>query len=106
MKQGDIVLIEFPFSNLEERKLRPALVLSNNGYNRHKNLVLAGVYGAKYPLSIPLDNNDLIRKKLRKESFISLQNIFSAEKSLIGKTIDSLTKKSLMSVLVSVHDCF
>lgn len=106
MKQGDIVTIAFPFSDLTEKKLRPALVLSNGAYNRNKNVVLAGIYGKKYPLAISITNDDLVRKKLRKESFISLQNIFSVEKALIGKSVDSLTKKSLDAVLASVRSCF
>lgn len=106
MKQGDIVTIAFPFSDLTEKKLRPAVVLSNSDYNRHKNVVLAGIYGKRYPLSIAMTNNDLVRKKLRKDSFISLQNIFSVERVLVGQTIDSLTKKSLSSVLSATHSCF
>ncbi len=106
MKQGDIVTIAFPFSDLTEKKLRPALVISNSSYNRHKNVVLAGIYGKKYPLAIPITNTDLVRKKLQKESFISLQNIFSVEKALVGKTIDSLTRKTLSSVLSATRSCF
>lgn len=33
MRQGDIVLINFPFSDRRSGKPRPALVVSNNAYN-------------------------------------------------------------------------
>ena len=105
-KQGDIVSIEFPFSDLSERKLRPALVLSNDKYNKHNNLILAGIYGKKLPLSLPLTNQALMYKRLKKDSFISLQNIFSAERSLLGKPIDKLTKELLARILKEFHDCF
>ena len=72
MKQGDIVPIAFPFSDLSARKMRPALVLSNDSYNKHRNLILAGIYGKKKPHSIPITNAELIRKKLNKDPFISL----------------------------------
>ena len=32
-KQGDIVLVEFPFSDGEGNKIRPALVISNISIN-------------------------------------------------------------------------
>ena len=33
VNQRDIVLIKFPFSDLSGAKVRPALVISNQGYN-------------------------------------------------------------------------
>ena len=106
MKQGDIVAILFPFSDLSARKMRPAIVLSNNSYNKHKNLILAGIYGKAKPHSISLTNTDLIHKKLNKDSFISLQNIFSVERTIVGKTVDMLSDKALATVLKKVGGCF
>ena len=106
MKQGDIVAISFPFSDLSARKMRPALVLSNDSYNKHKNLILAGIYSKAKPHSIRLTNADLINKKLNKDSFISLQNIFSAERTIVGKTVDMLSDKALAAVLKKVRGCF
>ncbi len=106
MRQGDIVTIEFPFSDLSQRKVRPALIISNDRYNKHKNVILAGIYGKKKPFSIQLTNEGLVEKRLNKESFISLQNIFSAERSLIGKSIDRLKPALLARVLRELDDCF
>ena len=106
INQGDIVLLEFPFSDLSEKKLRPAVVLSNKTYNKHSNLILAGVYGKKKPFAVHLSNASLTRKRLKKESWISLQNIFSAERVLLGHVIDSLEPKALSLVLQKVGECF
>ena len=106
MRQGDIVALEFPFSDLSEKKFRPAVILSHASYNRNKNVILAGIYGSRTPLSIPLSNADLTKKKLKKDSYISLQNIFSAEKKLLIKSVDSLSKKKLTAVLGEVRSCF
>ncbi len=103
MKQGDVVIIEFPFSDLTEKKLRPAVVLSNETYNKHKNVVLAGIYGKKQPCSIAITNKDLQSKRLLKESFISLQNIFSIERSLVGKKIDSLVDAKRIETLSTLQ---
>ena len=34
MNRGDIVLIKYPFSNLQGTKVRPAVVISTNKYNK------------------------------------------------------------------------
>src|SRR3989344_9010878 len=105
MKQGDIVWLEFPFSNLAAKKLRPALVLSNDRYNKCANVLLAGIYGKKQPLSMQLTNRDLERKQMQKESYISFQNIMSVEKTLIGQQIDALTKNKLKDALSIARKC-
>ncbi|MBA2875997.1 type II toxin-antitoxin system PemK/MazF family toxin [Thermaerobacillus caldiproteolyticus] len=43
-KQGDILLIPIPFSNLSITKQRPVLVLSNDNYNQFtKDLLVAAI---------------------------------------------------------------
>jgi len=69
MKQGEIVMLEFPFSNVAEKKWRPAVVLSNERYNRHANVLLAGVYGKKQPCSVRITittckNTDCARRPM------------------------------------------
>jgi len=99
------VILEFPFSNTVEKKLRPALVLSNTRYNQRANVLLAGIYGKKQPFSITLTADDLRDGRLRKASFISLQNIFSADKSLIQQTVGVLTAPKLKEVLRDLQKC-
>ncbi len=40
LKQWEIVLMEFPFSDSRRKKLRPVLVLSNSTFNRISNSVV------------------------------------------------------------------
>jgi len=106
MKQGDIVWLKFPFSNLTQQKLRPAVVLSNDRYNKYANVLLAGIYGKKQPLSMQITNRDLEQKQMQKTSYISFQNIMSVEKTLIGQRIDSLNAQKLQQVLRALqHYC-
>ena len=104
MKQGDIVWLKFPFSNLTQQKLRPAVVLSNDRYNKYANVLLAGIYGKKQPLSMQITNRDLEQKKMQKTSYISFQNIMSVEKTLIGQRIDSLNAQRLQQVLRALQN--
>ena len=106
MKQGDIVMLAFPYSDLSEKKWRPAVVLSNDEYNRYTNVLLAGIYGKKQPLSIQIVNRDLMQKQLEKTSYISIQNLMSIEKTLIQHRIDALTANKLKEVLSAARKCF
>lgn len=43
-KQGDILLIPFPYSDMTTAKQRPILVLSNSEYNEsHQDIVVAAL---------------------------------------------------------------
>ena len=106
MKQGDLVMLEFPYSNVAGSKWRPAIVLSNERYNRHANVLLAGVYGKKQPFSVRITNTDMQHQRLRKVSYVGLQNIFSAEKSLVpNASADALVARKLKEVLAELAKC-
>ena len=106
MKQGDIVLVQFPFSNLAEKKLRPAVVLSNEHYNRYANVLLAGIFSKQHPFSVPITNADMQKRRLVKASYVGLENMFSIEKTLIRHTIDALTSEKRKTVLTEARKCF
>jgi mRNA interferase MazF len=43
-RQGDVLLVPFPFTDQSGVKLRPAVVMSSDDYNlRHTNLILAPI---------------------------------------------------------------
>ena len=44
--RGDVVLVPFPFTDLRGQKVRPALILSNDGYNAAtRDVILAMITG-------------------------------------------------------------
>lgn len=102
MKQGDIVVLDFPFADTRESKKRPAVVISNTTYNTHNNILFAGIYGKATPLSLPITNKDVVRGTMTKDSFVSIQNIASLNKMHVRGVVDALTPKTLQRVLVAV----
>ncbi|MCK4325471.1 type II toxin-antitoxin system PemK/MazF family toxin [bacterium] len=40
MKPGDVILISYPFTDLSTTKVRPALVISSEGYNQREDDVV------------------------------------------------------------------
>lgn len=94
MQQGDIVIINFPFTNLTESKIRPALIISNETFNSGKNVILLAISTKQGPeiYSTILKNSDLTKGQLNKNSYIKFSNILSIEKHLIIKKVAELKK--------------
>lgn len=95
LSQRDIVLLSFPFSDLKSSKVRPALVLSNNEYNKKFEDFIAvplttNLKSREY--SLVLSNKDLERGKLIVESSIKVDRIFSVSKKLVRMNIGRANK--------------
>lgn len=99
-RQWDIVLIKFPFTDLTNYKLRPALIVSNNEFNKFDNIMLIWIYWNKWntSYSLPISQTDLSSGKLKKASYFRFQNIFSLEKNLIERKITNIKKDCLKTV--------
>ncbi len=97
MKQGDIVLIPFPFTDLSATKKRPALIISNESFNKERNLILIAI-STKIGMikhSKPINQSNLQEGKLNKPSFLRFHNMFIGEKRLIIKKIAKINKNYL-----------
>jgi mRNA interferase MazF len=81
--KGDIVVINFPFSDLSQTKKRPAMVIKVIGRN---DLILCQITHRSYESSeeVPLHNFDFQKGNLKKDSFVRLTKIFTADISLIA----------------------
>lgn len=60
--QGSIVLVDFTYSNQQQSKLRPALVVSNSDYNRiSRDIVVMKVTSKIPPIGfVCIGNEDLL----------------------------------------------
>jgi len=100
MKQKDIVLLPFPFTNLEESKVRPALIVSNDSFNKRSDdcvMVPLTTVIEDIPYSIIIDQEDMSSGKLLKPSMVKIDKVFTVEKRLavmkIGSVNDMTFKK-------------
>lgn len=100
-RQGDLVLLSIPFSNLEERKVRPALIISNNVFNKKSDdcimVPLTGVIKNE-PYSVVINQENLDNGRLIKTSRIRVDKIFSVEKNLIRLRIGRLNQETFEKV--------
>ena len=103
--KGDIVVLNFPFSDLSGTKRRPALVLADLMGN---DIVLCQVtsIATKDVYSIQIEDEDYIRGPLKTKSIIRPNKVFTADKSLvlyvactIGNEKVNKTTETLMSIL-------
>jgi len=96
--KGEIVVLEFPFSNLIQVKRRPSLIIK---VPKGDDLIVCQITGKSYEKSveIPIKKEDFHKGNLKVESYIRLNKIFSIEKSLIKYKIGSLKQEKFNEVI-------
>ena len=109
ISQKDLVLIPYPFSNLSERKVRPAIIVSNNNFNKICSdcvaIPLTSVIKDE-PFSILINQSDLSQGKLIKSSRIRIDKIFSVEKKLIQMKIGSVSDNFFDKIKSEITEVF
>lgn len=87
-KQGDIVLIPIPFTDLTSTKKRPVLVLSKSDYNkRADDVVVAAITSnlEEREYTILVTKNDLSEGELKVDSQIRTDKIYTLSQDIIVK---------------------
>jgi len=100
--QGEVVIVPFPFSDLSDQKLRPALVLLDQSGS---DLVLCQItsQAAGDSLAISLGNHDFAQGSLRLESKIRPDKLFTFQRTMVryrcGKLNPNKTKEVVASLV-------
>jgi len=99
-KPGTIVLVNFPFTDLQSSKVRPALVLTTTG----DDVIILGIF-SKVPdeireswIRIDDVNVDFHQTGLKKTSIIKTEKIAVIHRSLIKKELGQLPSELLRRV--------
>jgi mRNA interferase MazF len=92
VKQRDIVLIPFPFSDLNCYKRRPALVISTDQYNcRNQDVICCAITSNPFETyGLPILLDDLESGQLSFESSIKPTKVFTVKKSVVIKNLARL----------------
>jgi len=88
-RQGEILIIPVPFTDLTSQKRRPVLVLSNNDYNSVFNDVIVAAITSNVddkPYIVPLANEDLASGTLVVNSCIRADKIYTLSQNIIIKS--------------------
>jgi len=88
-RQGEILIIPVPFTDLTSRKKRPVLVLSKSSYNNMVDDVIVAAITSNVDNKhyiIPLTNKDLTSGTLAVDSCIRADKIYTLSQSIIIKS--------------------
>ena len=98
---GEVVLVPFPFSDLSQSKLRPAVCLADVGRG---DWVLRQVTSSPNgdPLAVPLGTEDCATGGLLVASFARPGKLFTAHAGLMVKSVGTLSPPAPSRVLSAV----
>ncbi|MDQ3256606.1 MAG: type II toxin-antitoxin system PemK/MazF family toxin [Acidobacteriota bacterium] len=98
---GAVVLVPFPFSDLSQSKLRPAVVLADAGKS---DFVLCQVTSKAYAdaRAIELTDASFSTGSLRVVSYARPGKLFTANKSLLVSQVGELTEDALEQIVDAV----
>lgn len=102
---GEVVLLPFPFSDLSQSKVRPAICLANAGRG---DWILCQITSSPYgdPAAIALDAHDFASGGLLVASVARPGKLFTAHAGLMLRSVGALTPKSFARVLSAVAALF
>lgn len=100
-EQGDILIIPFPFTDLTGIKQRPAVVISNDDYNKSEiDIVVCAITSNLEDSNhgVTLEKKDLLSGFIVLKSLIKVDKIISVDKNIIRKKIAKIKKNKLEEV--------
>ena len=106
IRRGDIVLVDFPYSDQTGRKVRPALVVQADVWNqRLDDTILALItssrrrrVGADTQLVIDITTAEGQQTGLRLNSVIQCENLVTYEQALILRVLGRLSAPAIQQV--------
>ncbi len=101
LMQGDIVLVRYPFSNMVDYKIRPALIVSNDLFNKQSDPWACPISSKNINNYIDVSES-LIEGKLNKKSFVKTSAIAFLDVDLILKKIGSIKKEKMKQISVKI----
>ncbi len=101
MKQRDIILVPFPFSDQTGQKIRPAIVISNNDFNtKSDDLLVCAITSNLKPsdYSIEISQVDIENGILHDKCAIKTESIIKIRKTLVIKKIAAIKDPTFLKV--------
>jgi len=111
MNCGDVVLVEYPFTNDSGSKVRPVLIVSADTYNRGEDRVCTPISSAPtrddpYAFLLPESAPWFERTGLRKESSVKWTKLFTISRQIIRRQLGYLDDTPLAEILSKVQGLF
>lgn len=109
MKRGDVVVVDFPYSDQTGTKRRPALVVQSDVFNQKlDDTILALItssksrmVGSESQLVIDISTSDGQRTGLRMSSVVQCENLVTRDQRLVGQKLGELSP----GMMLAIDDC-
>ena len=108
-KQKELVLLPYPFSDQVGSKVRPAIIVSNDNFNKRCEdcvMVPLTTLIKDEPFSLIVNQDSLESGKLLKQSRVRIDKIFTIKKSLIIMQIGKINDKTLEKIKIEINKIF
>ena len=102
-RQGDIILIPFPYSDLAGLKKRPAIIISNSNL-KGEDFICSLITSNSPKDGIQIRDDFLKENKLPFKSWVKPQRIFTIDKKMIIKKITSVNNKFYAKIEKSIFN--
>lgn len=106
-KQGDIVLVPVPYSDLTNRKQRPVLVISSDIYNKMtEDIVVVAITSQLKELdySVVIESKDLTEGELKVTSAIRADKVYTLSKNIVRKKFGQVNSEILEGVRTKLNE--
>ena len=106
-KQGDLVLIPIPFTDLSSQKRRPVIVISNDEYHRTSADVVVVAMTSNPTVtrySFTITSADLMAGSLNRPGTVRVDKIYTLAGSLIVKTFGRVSNATLERIRKLLND--
>ena len=109
MEKGDIVLVNFPFTEISSKKLRPALIIAEE--SKFQDFILAFIttqfdQKEKYDVLLSIKSKDFQKTGLKRDSLLKLNKLTTLNKRMIIGKIGSLPKEQINQVNNNLKNLF
>jgi mRNA interferase MazF len=102
---GQVVLVDFPHSDLKVTKRRPALVLAIAGFD---DVILCQITSRPYTSkkAFKIEPSDFLKNQLPTTSYVRPDKLFTADTSIIEGVVGELNSKTKNLILEKVRQLF
>lgn len=105
-KQGDILLIPVPFTDLTSSRKRPVLVMSNDQYNnKTEDIIVIAITSnlITKDYSILIKDTDLTKGNLKVDSCIRVDKIYTLSQDIIIRKFGEVSNDIMSAVTNNIN---
>ena len=111
MKCGDVLLVNFPFTDASGSKLRPVLVVSIDAFNQGEDLVLVPISSVPDPgnphvFSVQKTDPFFAGTGLRASSCVKWTKPFTISRRVVSRRLGALPSQQLSDVQAKLRSLF